>query len=211
MQNNIIDLFIRGVIMTQELFWTVSVINFFVIAVVTVINIVIAYRTAKETRILSKKIGIDMTMYREFMNLLFEFINSFSEGKVLYALEKENEDRLSIEIHNNYMGFKNAYTKLDLYIDYCYTDNRAFRESLKKVYNKYCTVFDSLYNGVLQSELRRKTKNAPKTQEARAFSSVEHFKKYNTFLEDRKTDEIFFEQTKKFLKSETDYIKGYKI
>lgn len=41
--------------MTQELFWTASIINFIVIAVFTVINIVIAYYTAKEARILSKK------------------------------------------------------------------------------------------------------------------------------------------------------------
>lgn len=197
--------------MTQELFWTASIINFIIIAVFTIINIVIAYYTSKEARILSKKIGIDMTLYREFMNILFEFINSFSEGKVLYALEKENEDSFSIEIHNNFMEFKNAYTKLYLYVDYCYTDSSAFQESLKKVYNKYCNVFDSLYNGVLQSELGSKTKNAPKSQAAYNLAAVEHFSKYNTFLADRKTDNIFFDQTKKFLKSETDYIKRNKF
>lgn len=106
------------------------------------------------------------------------------------------------------MKLKNAYIKLDLYIDYCYTDSSTFRKSLKKV---YCIVFDSLYNGVLQSNLKRKTKNAPKTRESFGFAALEYYKKYNQFLEDKKIDEIFFEQTKDFLKRETDYIKGNKI
>lgn len=207
----IINSLTKEVVITQELFWMISAINFIVIAVFTVINIIITVHTAKASRILSKKIGIDLTIYREFMNVLFEFINSFSEEKVLYALEEENDDRLSIKIHNNYMKFKNAYIKLDLYIDYCYTDGSTFRESLKEVYCKYCIVFDSLYNGVLQSNLKRKTKNAPKTQESFGFAALEYYKKYNQFLEDKKTDENFFEQTKDFLKRETDYIKGNKF
>lgn len=118
--------------MTQEMFWNLSVANFIVVAIVAIVNIIITIYTAIKLRKMNKKVGIDLTMHKELMNALCEFVLSIGDDKIMFPIEEEFKEDFRVLIHKNYTHMKNMYRKLNLYIDYCYTNNEKFKVRTRK-------------------------------------------------------------------------------
>lgn len=194
--------------MTQEMFWTLSVANFIVVAIMAAVNIIITIYTAMKLRKMNKKVGIDLTMHKELMNALCEFVFSIGDDKIIFPIEEEFKEDFPILIHKNYTHMKNMYRKLNLYIDYCYTNNEKFKLELECIYSNYCKAFEDLGEGIFT---RRHLENSKSKSE----KALEMYRKaadkiadYRTIITNQKIKDDFFKQLYLLIKNETNYIKG---
>lgn len=191
--------------MTQEMFWYLSVANFIVVAIVAMVNIFITIYTATKLRKLNKKVGIDLTMHKELMNALCEFVLSIGDDRIMFLVEEADKKEFPVLINNNYTHMKNMYRKLKLYIDYCYTDNEKFKIALECIYSQYCKAFEDYGDAIAIIRniegLEGEFENANK-------SANDKIGNYIHIMTDQIIKDNFFEQLSLLIKNETNYIKG---
>lgn len=198
--------------MTQELFWIVSTINFIAVIIMTIINMVISIVTAEKMRELNKRIGIDLSMHKELMNSINEFLLSIEYSKVNFPVSMEkNEDFLTI-INCNNSNMRSKYVKLTLYIQYSYTDNKEFKQSLDNIYYKYCNVFEYLFEGIHSKQLYYRLAEEQNRERYQGIlhKAIEALNQYRNILDNKDVDDVFFEQLNLFIKEETNFIKHRK-
>lgn len=190
--------------MKQEMFWMLSIVCSFIVAVLTFVNIIITIYTTYKWRQLNRRIGIDLTMHKELMNVLCEFVTSIGDDKIKFSREEENRREFPIHIYQNYTNMKNAYQKLNLYIDYCYTNNDNIKIELESVYKKYSEAFESLFEGASITQFCNDHNN----EDLKMLDDAsKKYDKYNNIVKDDGIKERFFEQLREFVKNETDYVK----
>lgn len=195
--------------MTQEMFWNLSVVNFIVVTIVATVNIIITIYTAMKLRKMNKKVSIDLTMHKELMNALCEFVLSIGDDKIIFPADEESKEDFPVLIHNNYTRMKNMYRKLCLYIDYCYTDNNKFKLELECIYSNYCKAFEELYEGIFTKRCLKDSQNEKNCE--MYGNAVGKISYYYSIMSDQKIKDGFFEQLHLLIKNETNYIKGNKI
>lgn len=194
--------------MTQEMFWTLSVANFIVVAIVAAVNIIITIFTAMKLRKINKKVGIDLTMHKELMNALCEFVLSIGDDKIIFPKEEEFKEDFPILIHSNCAHMKNMYRKLSLYIDYCYTNNEKFKLELECIYNNYCKAFEDLGTGISTRRHLDNLKSESEKANEIYRKANDKIANYHTIITNQEIKDGFFEQLNLLIKNETDYIKG---
>ena len=194
--------------MTQEMFWTLSVINFIIVAIMTAVNIVITIYTAMKLRKMNKKVGIDLTMHKELMNALCEFVLSIGDDKIIFTREDEFKEDFHILIHKNYAYMKNMYRKLNLYIDYCYTNNEKFKIELECIYSNYCKAFEKLSEGTFTKRHLENSKSKSEKALDMYIEATDKVTDYYVIITNQEIKGRFFEQLHLLIKNETNYIKG---
>lgn len=199
--------------MTQEIFWIISAINFIIIAIITIINIIVTIISSNRLRKLNKKVGVDLSVHKELMQAISDFVCSIGYDKVNYPSNMMNNESFQSIIHKNYGEMKQKYVKLILYIEYCFTNNTDFKTKLDSVYKKYCGVFELLSKGVYNRQLYYNLSKKQQNEEWDDLynTSYEELSKYRAILDDMEIDEMFFESLELFVKAEADYIKTNKI
>lgn len=183
---------VKGMLyMTQEIFWNLSVANFIVVAIVAAVNIIITIYTAMKLRKMNKKVGIDLTMHKELMNVLCEFVLSIGDDKIIFPREEEFKEDFPILVHKNYTYMKNMYRKLNLYIDYCYTNNEKFKLELENIYSNYCKAFEELSEGIFT---RRHLENS-KSESEKALemygNAADKISDYYAIITNQKMKDVF--------------------
>lgn len=196
--------------MTQELFWLFSSINFICMAVFTVINILLTRKLSMRSNDLSKKTGIDLSIHKDLMNIISDFLNSITENKVRLLSGEEFRDNIMIEVKNNSADMKRCCIKLSLFLEYSFTDSEAFKKALCAMSEKYSKIYDSLLEALYWDKRCQAYGNDADAIEQRIKLTEKmngYYHDYYALLGDEKTDKIFFEELDRFIKKEISYIK----
>lgn len=200
--------------MTQELFWIASTVNFILMAVFTIVNIILTKRISTKTNRLNQKTGIDLSVHKDLMLFISDFLNSISDDKVRLISGEEYKENILYVVKNNFSLMKRSYNKLNLFLGYSFTDNENFKILLHSVYEKYCKVYDLLLDALYYDrrcqELGR-DENAIELRIKLTGIMNEKYSKYSSLLSDSKIDKEFFDELDCFIESEINYIKQRKI
>lgn len=193
--------------MTEEIFWIISTINFIMVIVLTIVNISITKKLSIKSDNVNIKTGIDISVHKDLMLFISDFLISISEDRVKLLDGEEYDDNILITIKNNSSYMRNCYIKLDLFLCYSFTNNEDLRKLLRGIYEKYYEVFGALMDALYYDKKYQKMKSMEE-QIASIDKVNAKYNKYYSILNDTRIDEEFFEQLDRFVKCEIDYIKG---
>lgn len=197
--------------MSQELFWCITSVNFIVVAILSIITIFTNIKNSKKVSKLNKKIGIDLTIHKEMMDAIFNFILSIGYDKINFSSTMENQEILMTCI-KNHSSFKDSYLKLIFYIEYSFTSNEAIKKIIEKEYEIYEEIFKLLEQGIY---IRIRCDSFPdknsKNYDELYAKSVELLANYRSLLNQKMNDNYLINELKMFVREEALYIKNNRI
>lgn len=198
--------------MTQELFWIASMVNFILMAVFTIVNIILTKRISTKTNRLNQKTGIDLSVHKDLMLFISDFLNSISDDKVKLISGEEYKEDILYVVKNNFSLMKSSYNKLNLFLGYSFTDNEKFKNILQSVYEKYCKVYDLLSDALYYDRRCQGLGNDEIELRIKLAGIMnKKYSEYNSLLNDTQIDKEFFDELDCFIESEINYIKQRKI
>lgn len=144
--------------MNQEIFWTISSINFLCIIILTFANIVVSRKTSLQIRYLTQLNSIDQKQHDKLIAQFAEFLSAIDENKITLPTTKldsvvrneaEREATLS-ELRNYSSKAEIAYYQLLLISQYSKTDFSFVEGQINAIMEQYRLMLHNLISGLIE-------------------------------------------------------------